>query len=128
MPLHPKLALETFPLDSWGNVETERVVEARFGYCNGASQQAGILYDGTVVDERDYSAIGGDADSIRERLAEAWEEGLDRAAAIRIGAAALAGPDRSIPADDLEVAALSRTNGRRCFRRVPLDDLVTALS
>lgn len=49
MPLHPKLALETFPLDSWGNVETERVVEARFGYCNGASQQAGILYDGTVV-------------------------------------------------------------------------------
>ncbi|NEQ32361.1 MAG: radical SAM protein [Leptolyngbya sp. SIO4C5] len=47
--LTPKLALETFPLDSWGNVESDRVIAAQFGYCNGASQQAGILYDGTVV-------------------------------------------------------------------------------
>ncbi|MFE4106453.1 radical SAM/SPASM domain-containing protein [Almyronema epifaneia] len=47
--LSPKLALEVFPLDSWGNVESDRVVTAQFGYCNGASQQAGILYDGTVV-------------------------------------------------------------------------------
>ncbi|PSN13332.1 radical SAM protein, partial [filamentous cyanobacterium CCP5] len=47
--LHPKLVLETFPLDSWGNVESAQVVPARFGYCNGAAQQAGILYDGTVV-------------------------------------------------------------------------------
>ncbi|MGC1248490.1 MAG: SPASM domain-containing protein [Spirulinaceae cyanobacterium] len=37
------------PLDSWGNVETAEVIPASFGYCNGASQQAGILYDGTVV-------------------------------------------------------------------------------
>ncbi|MEM0980089.1 MAG: radical SAM/SPASM domain-containing protein [Cyanobacteria bacterium P01_H01_bin.58] len=49
IPLHPKLALETFPLDSWGNVEADATIPAQFGYCNGASQQAGILYDGTVV-------------------------------------------------------------------------------
>ena len=49
IPLHPKLVLETFPLDSWGNVEADKVVPAHFGYCNGASRQAGILYDGTVV-------------------------------------------------------------------------------
>ncbi|MEO1350943.1 MAG: radical SAM/SPASM domain-containing protein [Cyanobacteria bacterium J06635_15] len=47
--LHPRLFLETFPLDSWGNVESSQVTPAQFGYCNGASQQAGILYDGTVV-------------------------------------------------------------------------------
>ncbi|MFK8185636.1 MAG: radical SAM/SPASM domain-containing protein [Phormidesmis sp.] len=47
--LTPKLALETFPLDSWGNVESETVVPASFGYCNGTTDQAGILYDGTVV-------------------------------------------------------------------------------
>ena len=47
--LTPKLALETFPLDSWGNVESEAVVPASFGYCNGTTDQAGILYDGTVV-------------------------------------------------------------------------------
>ena len=47
--LAPKLALETFPLDSWGNVESSQVIPARFGYCNGITGQAGILYDGTVV-------------------------------------------------------------------------------
>mgnify|MGYP006266332375 CR=1 FL=1 len=49
IPLHPKLIFETFPLDSWGNVESTSVIPAKFGYCNGANQQAGILYDGTVV-------------------------------------------------------------------------------
>lgn len=49
IPLTPTLALETFPLDSWGNVESEQVYPASFGTCNGASRQAGILYDGTVV-------------------------------------------------------------------------------
>ncbi|MEM9007006.1 MAG: radical SAM/SPASM domain-containing protein [Cyanobacteria bacterium P01_F01_bin.86] len=49
IPLHPKLVLETFPLDSWGNVEADTVIPAQFGYCNGASRQAGVLYDGTVV-------------------------------------------------------------------------------
>lgn len=47
--LTPKLALETFPLDSWGNVESTTVIPATFGYCNGTTDQAGILYDGTVV-------------------------------------------------------------------------------
>lgn len=47
--LDPRLGLETFPLDSWGNVETDQVIPARIGYCNGASKQAGVLYDGTVV-------------------------------------------------------------------------------
>lgn len=49
IPLHPKLVLETFPLDSWGNVEADSVVPATLGYCNGAAQQAGVLHDGTVV-------------------------------------------------------------------------------
>ena len=48
--LHPKLGLETFPLDSWSNVELgAAVIPASFGTCNGAARQAGILYDGTVV-------------------------------------------------------------------------------
>jgi MoaA/NifB/PqqE/SkfB family radical SAM enzyme len=47
--LDPRFALETFPLDSWGNSTLDQGVKAHFGYCNGASKQAGILYDGTVV-------------------------------------------------------------------------------
>ena len=49
VPLHPKLVLETFPLDSWGNVEADQVIPAKVGYCNGASKQAGVLHNGTVV-------------------------------------------------------------------------------
>ena len=53
---------------------------------------------------------------------------LDAAGAVArpAGAAALAGPDRELPAADLEVALLARGNGRRCFRRLD-DDEVTAL-
>jgi organic radical activating enzyme len=47
--LTPKLALETFPLDSWGNVASKNIIPASFGYCNGTTDQAGVLYDGTVV-------------------------------------------------------------------------------
>ncbi|MEO1131215.1 MAG: radical SAM/SPASM domain-containing protein [Cyanobacteria bacterium J06639_1] len=85
--LHPKLALETFPLDSWGNVESDRVVPASFGYCNGASQQAGILYDGTVVPCcKDYEGLiplgkVGEmslSEILGDRPACALREGFDR--------------------------------------------------
>ena len=94
------------------------ILVAEVGHEAPGDQMFHILYDGTVVDERDYAAIGGDAEAIRERLDEAWSDGLDLAAAIRLGADALGGPERRIPAGDLEVAELSRTNGRRCFRRI----------
>jgi hypothetical protein len=40
---------------------------------------------------------------------------------------ALAGPDRTLQAEDLEVAVLSRSNGRRAFRRVEAEELATLL-
>ena len=42
---------------------------------------------------------------------------MDEAAALKAAVAALAGPDRTFTADDLEVAVLCRSNGRRAFRR-----------
>jgi proteasome alpha subunit len=78
------------------------------------------------MDERDYSALGGDSEAINTRLADAFSDGLDLAAAVRVGTAALAGPEREIPTRELEVATLSRGNGRRCFRRLN-DDEVDAL-
>jgi proteasome alpha subunit len=100
------------------------ILVAEVGIEPAGDQMFHILYDGTVMDERDHAAIGGDAEAINARLAEAWSEGLDRAAAISVGRAALSGPDREVPDDDLEVADLARTNGRRCFHRlVPTDFL-----
>ncbi|NQY56871.1 MAG: proteasome subunit alpha [Ilumatobacteraceae bacterium] len=93
------------------------ILVAEVGHEADGDQMFHILYDGTVVDERDYAAIGGDAETIRTRLADTWTDGLDRAAAIAVGTAALAGPERDIPPSDLEIAELSRNNGRRCFHR-----------
>jgi proteasome alpha subunit len=99
------------------------ILVAEVGLEPAGDQMFHILYDGTVVDQRDHAAIGGDAESISNRLADTWAEGLDRATAIDVGRAALAGPDREIPVDDLEVADLSRSNGRRCFHRLAHADL-----
>ena len=77
-----------------------------------------ILYDGSVVDEDRFSVIGGDAEAISARLEEAYQPGLDLAAALHAAVRALAGPDRTLGAGELEVAALSRGNGRRAFERI----------
>jgi proteasome alpha subunit len=79
------------------------------------------MYDGTLVDEQGMSVLGGDAEAISARLSETWRKEDDLRAAVRGCVAALCGPDRTLGADDTEVAVLSRSNGRRCFRR--LDDV-----
>jgi proteasome alpha subunit len=85
-----------------------------------------ILYDGTVMDEGQYSVLGGDAEAINSRLTDVEVDALTLAGALNAATAALSGPDRSLSCDDLEVAVLSRSNGRRCFRRLS-DDEVAAL-
>jgi len=92
---------------------------------SGTDQIFHIMYDGTVIDHRDVCAIGGESDAIALRLAEGFSEGLDLAGAIGLGVRALAGPDRSISPDALEVAVLTRNGSRRCFGRVE-DDVVAA--
>jgi proteasome alpha subunit len=41
---------------------------------------------------------------------------------------ALAGPDRQIPSSEVEAAVLSRSNGRRCFRRLSDDEVESLVS
>jgi proteasome alpha subunit len=77
-----------------------------------------ILYDGTVVDENGFTVLGGEADAISDRLKETYEPGLALEDALRAAVAALAGSDRTLTPDELEVAVLARSNGRRAFRRL----------
>jgi proteasome alpha subunit len=77
-----------------------------------------ILYDGTVMDEQRFSVLGGEAEEITQRVESAWRDDLTLAGSVPIAVSALAGPDRSLVAEDLEVAVLRRTNGRRAFHRV----------
>jgi proteasome alpha subunit len=87
-----------------------------------------ILYDGTVMDEGRFSVLGGDAETIAGRVDAGWQEGLGLPAAVKLGTTALAGPDRTLAAGELEVAVLSRSNGRRCFQRVDESTLVSYLA
>jgi len=80
-----------------------------------------IMYDGTLMDERGLSVLGGDAEAIGGRLRETWSPVDVLDVAVRKCVAALAGPDRTLQADGLEVAILSRSIERRCFKR--FDDL-----
>ncbi|WP_428119601.1 proteasome subunit alpha [Candidatus Poriferisodalis sp.] len=105
------------------------IVVVEVGTADGPNQLYRIQYDGTVMDEDAYCCIGGDADAVRERVAEGYDPELDAAAAITLARGALAGEDREVTAPDLEVALLEAivpgaTHRRRCFRR--LDDAEVA--
>ncbi len=86
-----------------------------------------ILYDGTVMDEDRFTVLGGEAEAIAARMEDAWSEGLDLRAALAAAVGALAGPERTLSADDLEVALLERTAERRAFRRIERSDLPALL-
>ena len=86
-----------------------------------------ILYDGTVMDEDRFTVLGGDADAIAARMDESWSAGLDLPGVLAVAVAALAGPDRRLGADDLEVALLDRTADRRAFRRIERAELPALL-
>jgi proteasome alpha subunit len=77
-----------------------------------------VLYDGTVSDESNFSALGGDAETIGERMTEAFEAGWALPAALKASVTSLAGPERTLAAADLEVAVLDRSAPRRAFRRL----------
>ena len=104
------------------------ILVAELGATADGDQVFHILYDGSVVDETKYSVIGGDAEAIIARLEASFEPALDLAGALKAAVGALAGPDRTLAPAELEVAVLSRTNGRRAFRRVEDAELTELLA
>ena len=74
------------------------IVVAEIGDADRPNELYRIQYDGTVVDEHEFSCIGGDAEAVGERVRSGYdaEAGLD--AAIGLAASALAGPDRTLTA------------------------------
>jgi proteasome alpha subunit len=77
-----------------------------------------VLFDGAVVAEKGFTAVGGEAEAVQERLAAGYDPGADLQTALNTCISALAGPDRTISADELEVAVLDRVGERRAFRRI----------
>lgn len=84
-----------------------------------------ITYDGTLLDERRFVAIGGKAEDLTDALDELWSEGMSLQQAFQAGAAAFRRAEGREP-EGWEVAVLDQTNGRRAFRRIDPEDLTAS--
>ena len=103
------------------------ILVAELGGAGEGDQLYHISYDGTVTDEDRFAVLGGETEMISERVASDYVEGWDLDRALRAAVSALAGPERELGPGDLEVAVLSRANGRRAFRRLDNEELARRL-
>jgi proteasome alpha subunit len=115
-----------------GNIFTQdikpfevEVLVAEVGDDNGSRNEVyHILYDGTIEDERNYAAMGGQSDDIRRFLKDHYQEAMTLPASVQLGVRALnVTQNKSLSERDLEVAVLERAKPRRKFRRIPPDEL-----
>jgi proteasome alpha subunit len=99
------------------------VVEVADG-TNGKNEMYHVLYDGSIEDERNYAAMGGQAEEIRRFLKDHYREGTPLAEAVRLGIRALTvTQNKTLTERDLEVAVLDQKRERRKFRRVANGEL-----
>ncbi len=115
-----------------GNIFTQdikpfeiEVLVAEVAESNGSKNEIyHILYDGTIEDEHNYAAMGGQADEIRRFLKDHYREGLPLGEALGLGVRALTvTQNKTLSERDLEVAVLDRTKVQRKFRRIPVEAL-----
>lgn len=104
------------------------ILVAEVGHDPSGDQLFHILYDGTLIDETGWAVLGGEADAIGERMGASWIDGASLAQAVAAAVNSLAGPDRTIPVDELEVAVLARNGARRTFERIEDDALASLLA
>ncbi len=108
-------------------LEVEILVVA-IGFVADGDRLFHIRYDGSVTDEDVFVALGGEADTIRQRLEAADLTNLDEAGAAKAAVSALSGPDRTLTPDEIEIAVLDRREEGRCFRRIVNADIDALLA
>jgi proteasome alpha subunit len=97
---------------------------AEVGATPADDQMYRLTYDGTIVDEPEFLAMGGQADTLTNEMRSAFAPGLPLREALGLAVRSLTaaggaeGAPRTLPASQLEVAVLDRTRGKRKFRRL----------
>jgi proteasome alpha subunit len=119
-----------------GNIFTQdikpfevEVLVVEVGDANGTKNEIyHILYDGTIEDEKNYAAMGGQADEIRRFLKDHYQANAGLDDSLQLGVRALSvTQNKTLSERDLEVAVLDRTKERRKFRRIPPEALTQLL-
>ena len=87
-----------------------------------------VMYDGTVLDEHNFSVLGGDSQAVAERLKSGYLADASLKVALQNAIGALSGPETKLATADLEIAVLERNGRRRCFRRIADSEIETIIS
>lgn len=104
------------------------ILVAEVGYTHENDRLFHIRYDGSVTDEDDFVVLGGDNEAISARLDSDMLKNSSLADCLKVTVSALAGPDRELPASELEVAVLDRLDEGRCFRRLENSEINELIS
>lgn len=96
------------------------ILVAQLGESDDENELFHILYDGSVTDEQRFVTMGGETETLAEKLEDAYQEGMDLGAALRAGVGALSEMnDGDLEPSRIEAATLDRTRKqRRKFRRL----------
>ncbi|MDS1268944.1 proteasome subunit alpha [Lipingzhangella sp. LS1_29] len=97
------------------------VVVAELGDTVDTDQLYRITFDGSVIDERDFVAMGGSAEQVTNSLREHHRKDASLEEALGAAMTALAnenGGDQAPDPASLEVAVLDRSRDHRTFRRI----------
>jgi proteasome alpha subunit len=93
------------------------VLVAELGEDEAGDRLYRVSYDGTLIEERRFAAIGGPADELAAALAEGFEEGRTLDGALAFSKSVFGQIiDRDV--DSWEAAVLERSDARRAFRRL----------
>jgi proteasome alpha subunit len=86
-----------------------------------------VTYDGTLYDQRGVVAIGGKGEALEQALRSGFSDGMSLPDAVALGVNAFRETEGR-ESEGWEAAVLDRGNGRRTFRRLSPDDLVTPVT
>ncbi len=86
-----------------------------------------IRYDGSVSDEDEFAVLGGEAETIIERVADGFNIEDDESAALSSCVSAIAG-DRELGVEELEVGLLRRGEDGRLFERLENSAIQTLMN
>jgi len=108
-------------------------VELLIGEINGQSGPSEIyhvLFDGSINDEHEFVAVGGNAEQLTEHIKGAYRADMTLADAVKAAVGAFSAvEDKQLAAEALEAGILDRTRSqRRKFRRLSDEEVAGILS
>lgn len=105
------------------------VLVAEVGPETGSNQLYRVQFDGTLHDEKNFGAIGGNEEDLRTRMAEAFTPDLNLADTCRLVVSVIQGVENhEVAPTDWEAAVLDRNRGRRKFRHLDRSEIAEILS